>query len=82
MLDDVTGYKPVLIANGAVLAHCNPELIPPNQVLCADDEPELQACLSENQTQALVVRPDRYILATAQTAQELDVLLAKLRVIC
>lgn len=81
-LDDVTGYKPVLIANGTVLAHGNPELKLPCQVLCADDEPELQACLRENQTQALVVRPDRYILATARTSQELDVLLAKLRAIC
>ena len=63
-MDDVTGYHPLLICR-----HSIPEDISLT-VVSAEEEPSLVRCLDDLKTNAVLVRPDRYILATADSVAE------------
>lgn len=77
-LDDVTGYRFVLIADGALLADAS---ISPEDVsragACLIDASRLPAAaeyLRELEVGAVLVRPDRYIFGAARSPQELSTL--------
>lgn len=61
LMDDLIGYKPVLITRSPVQ---NTAGVP---TLNASENPQIMACLDALEVNAALVRPDRYILATANT---------------
>jgi 3-(3-hydroxy-phenyl)propionate hydroxylase len=70
-MDDVCGYAPVLISRRSLQS-------PPRsgmQMLNAADEPVLMPFLNDLGVNAVLVRPDRYILTTAQSDDEIGALL-------
>ena len=74
-MDDVFGYSPVLMIRSPFL-NCNHKISTGLHVILANSEPEVDACLKELDTDAVLVRPDRYVLGTAKTEKELNELLA------
>ena len=56
--------------------NCNHQISTDLHVISANSEPEVEACLEELDTNAVLVRPDRYVLGTAKTEKELNELLA------
>lgn len=71
-LDDLCGYRPLLITR-LDMQRCVEGA--GFDVLLARDEPDVCSCLDELATDAVLVRPDRYILGTANTPDELNALL-------
>ncbi|MGB0505878.1 MAG: bifunctional 3-(3-hydroxy-phenyl)propionate/3-hydroxycinnamic acid hydroxylase [Pikeienuella sp.] len=67
MLDDISGYDPVLI-----LRHKPSSVLPNNTlVLDAETHPNLKIALEALETNALLIRPDKYIAASAITNREI-----------
>ena len=73
-LDDVVGYAPVLLVRDALLAGVGK---PDIATLTAAAEPAIAACLDDLGAGAVLVRPDRYVLALADTPGEVSALLAR-----
>ena len=76
-MDDLCGYRPVMISRASLpAAGCASE--PKSAVgpvfMDAQSEPALDAILSALQVNAVLVRPDRYILATAVSDAEITAL--------
>jgi len=76
--DDLTGYRFVLIADGALLADAR---IAPEDIsragaylIDADHVPASADYLKELEVGAVLVRPDRYIFGAARSGQELQAL--------
>ncbi len=77
LLDDMARYKPILIIEPRLLrehqasanaeTHC--------LVITTQAEPDLQSVLTHHGVDALLIRPDRYILGSANSAVELAELL-------
>ena len=74
LLDDVTGYAPVLLARDALLDTVEKPAI---TTLKAQAEPAVAACLEELGAGAVLVRPDRYVLALADTPQTFSALVSQ-----
>lgn len=77
-LDDKVGYAPVLLARGEVWRQelksaC---LAPSIALLLDDDQPEIAGYLRQLDCAAVLLRPDRYILGTANDGGELSALCA------
>ena len=66
MMDDAVGYAPVLVAEAALL-HGAPEGL---EVVSTDDSFDAQH-LARLDTRAVVLRPDRYILGSADDRNSL-----------
>lgn len=79
-LDDVIGYRPALILRpGSALAPNadQKETLRNTEIaLIEDGSIALQDWFEENKVEAALIRPDRYILGTATTAEELRALIA------
>ncbi len=75
LLDDVVGYKPVLVVRPELWKLCpdNPPI--PCAVLNTVSEPELATCLDALNVSAVLLRPDRYILGGATDIEALETLL-------
>jgi 3-(3-hydroxy-phenyl)propionate hydroxylase len=74
LMDDLIGYAPVLVADaGLVRGYA---VLPGLQLITTDDAFDLSAELAELGVRAAVLRPDRYILATANDLAQLKVMLA------
>ncbi len=65
LMDDLIGYGPVLIARAPVQNAAN---VP---TLTTTENPQIAASLDALDVNAVLVRPDRYILATAKTEQDI-----------
>ena len=72
LLDDVVGFSPALIVRGE-LSRNVPATVP--VVECSDDS-ALAATLAGLDTIALLLRPDRYIAASAKTEGEVEAIAA------
>lgn len=74
LMDDVVGYAPALVADAALARElaAPPEM----QVITTEDAPEIGAELANLGARAALLRPDRYVLATANDIAELEALLA------
>ena len=74
MMDDRIGYSPVLVADAALTRG----LDLPNglRVITTDDAPGVAAELTDLGVRAALLRPDRYVLATANDPAELMAVLA------
>ena len=70
LLDDVIGFNPALIVGGKFPGHVEATV----PVVEAGDSPGLVAALAEFDAAAVLIRPDRYIAATARSAAEIDAL--------
>ena len=79
-LDDRVGYRFAALLRpdfAANLPAATLERLADREVMVvADDAPELQACLRAAGAPAVLVRPDRYVLAAARSVQELHILAA------
>ena len=73
-LDDATGYHPLLITcrSPAAIAANIPSGV---AHFASRDFPSIEKILSEQQLQAVLIRPDKYVQAVAATNTELDALL-------
>ena len=69
-LDDEIGLSPVLILRGDLPVGSTSQPL----VFTAKDHPQLEAALDELDTNAVLVRPDRYIAATAKTDADIEAL--------
>jgi 3-(3-hydroxy-phenyl)propionate hydroxylase len=69
-VDDVVGYKPVLISRFSQLSGERTDI----QVLKTCQEPAIQAILDDHNIDAVLIRPDRYVLATAKGQNEVNAL--------
>ena len=71
-MDDRIGYAPVVVADASLARG----YLPPAGValLTTDDAPDLTGHLETLGTRAVLLRPDRYILGSAETKEELDAL--------
>jgi 3-(3-hydroxy-phenyl)propionate hydroxylase len=78
-MDDLSGYRFVLISDQPLLEQASIDVTQMNKaglhVVLSDDEPAAQAYLADLQTQAVLIRPDRYIFGTCTTAGQLQALL-------
>ena len=75
MMDDVCGYAPILVT--AMPVSTGPAgKASEIKILPAQAEPEILSCLENLGAKAALVRPDRYILGTANTKDELSALLS------
>jgi 3-(3-hydroxy-phenyl)propionate hydroxylase len=72
--DDICGYRPALIARGAMLS-ASRQTRAGDYLIDANSDEALLECLDALQADAVLVRPDRYVLGTATTPVELDKLL-------
>ncbi len=70
LLDDRIGYAPVLIVRRPLPKGARPTMT----VLDADNHPHLATALDKFSTNALLVRPDRYIAAAATSEVDIEVL--------
>ena len=68
LMDDHVGYQSVLLVDDDAISFEPPKGMP---VLRAADEPQIAACLARLQTKAVLVRPDRYVLDSADSAGEM-----------
>ncbi len=77
-LDDRVGYAPALLARGEVwrLEADRRGLAPPVPLLLDDDQPDVADYLGQLGCAAVLLRPDRYILGTANDGDELSALCA------
>lgn len=71
LLDDVVGYKPVLIIEPALWRLWTDTQALPFEVLDSEGQAALQSSLLDHNVSALLVRPDRYILGGAREIEEL-----------
>ena len=76
-LDDHVGYRAVLLANPQLIDHTKQHdgTLSELRVLSTKDEPELRSLVNSLDVQAILLRPDRYILGTAANTAELALLL-------
>ena len=74
-LDDASGYRSVLVSDRAILhaAGLTRETVVAAgaHLVIVDDEPNGAAYVNELSARAVMIRPDRYILGTANSAKEL-----------
>ena len=72
LMDDSIGYAPVLACEASLAQNLisRPDL----PVVTTDDAPDLAAELTAIGARAALLRPDRYVLATANTLEELGLL--------
>ena len=69
LMDDVVGYAPVLVADATLLQGTKlPEGI---AVVSTDDSPDAASQLARFRARAALLRPDRYILGTAEDEDDL-----------
>lgn len=73
-LDDATGHVPLLVIDADLARHADP--IPGIARITTDDVPDAARHLAAFETRAVLLRPDRYILGTADTAADLGALAA------
>ncbi|KRB82217.1 3-(3-hydroxyphenyl)propionate hydroxylase [Sphingomonas sp. Root710] len=76
LMDDAIGYAPVLVADAALLSGLDAE--PGVAVVTTDDAQGVAADLADLGVRAVLLRPDRYILATATDLAGLKAMLATL----
>ncbi len=69
LMDDEIGYQPVLIVDGEMVDRPLPDGL---RVIAVDDEPALKPILADMEANAVLVRPDRYVLGSAPTRDALD----------
>ena len=74
LMDDVIGYAPVVVADAALVG--DSDAIAGFRLITTDDAPQLHAELDGIGVRAALLRPDRYILATANDLTQLKDLLA------
>ena len=75
-MDDVTGHAPILVTEPSLVADLH---VPAGVALVTTEEaPDAAAHLARFSTRAALLRPDRYVFGTAETAEELADLLAAL----
>lgn len=72
LLDDVIGFNPALIVRGKLPGH----IVATVPVVEVEDSPGLVAALAEFDANAALIRPDRYIAATARSNAEIEALAA------
>jgi len=71
-MDDVTGYAPVVVADAALAqGYLSPAGV---ALLTTQDAPDAAKHLEAFGTLAVLLRPDRYILGSAETAEALNTL--------
>ncbi len=75
LMDDASGYSPVLLIKEDINSY-NLNLPTGLIVISSESEKEVTACLQNMGTDAVLIRPDRYILGTAKTKEELNDLLS------
>jgi 3-(3-hydroxy-phenyl)propionate hydroxylase len=69
MMDDAVGYAPVLVAEAALL---HGAVLPEGlEVVSTDDSPDAKAHLARLDTRAVMLRPDRFILGSADDQNSL-----------
>lgn len=73
LMDDVCGYAPVLLVRDSLFGEIDNW---PAPVLTTSAEPTVAACLDDLQTDAVLVRPDRYVLGLASGRDEMKALLS------
>ncbi len=84
-LDDMARYKAILIIESQLLLeHLQSDATtePDCLVITTQDEPELQSVLTHYSVDAILIRPDRYILGSATNSVELAELLNRASAIC
>lgn len=74
LMDELIGYAPVLVADAALVRGL--DAMPGLRVITTDDAPGIRAELAKLGVGAALLRPDRYILATANDLSQLKVVLA------
>ena len=74
-MDDASGYSPVLLIKEDINSY-NLNLPSGLIVISSESEKEVSACLKYMGTDAVLIRPDRYILGTANTKEQLNNLLS------
>lgn len=70
LMDDVVGYAPVLVGEASLLTRTT--ALPGIACVTTEDAPEASAALAEFGVRAALLRPDRYILATANNERDLQ----------
>ena len=75
LMDDVIGYSPALLIKEDIKFY-NLNLPTGLIVISSESEKEVSACLQYMGTEAVLIRPDRYILGTAKTKEDLNNLLS------
>ena len=74
LMDDLIGYAPVLLADADLVRGLS--AVPRFRVITTDDAPGIGAELTTMGVRAALLRPDRYILATANNLIQLKAALA------
>jgi 3-(3-hydroxy-phenyl)propionate hydroxylase len=74
LTDDLVGYAPVLVADAALVRGL--DTTPSFRQITTDDAPGIRAELADLGVRAALLRPDRYILATANDLTQLKAVLA------
>jgi 3-(3-hydroxy-phenyl)propionate hydroxylase len=74
LMDNVIGYAPVLVTDAALPEGL--DVKPDLRVVTADDAPGVATELATLGVRAALLRPDRYIMATANDPVELGAILA------
>ncbi|MDB4224508.1 bifunctional 3-(3-hydroxy-phenyl)propionate/3-hydroxycinnamic acid hydroxylase [Granulosicoccus sp.] len=76
LVDDVVGYKPMLIVEPALWGLYSDKRTLPFVVLYSEGQAGLQDCLDVHEVSSVLVRPDRYILGGARNINELESLIS------
>ena len=74
LMDDLLGYAPVLVIEASFMNELDSR--PGIQVITTNDAPDLHQLLSALGVRAALLRPDRYILSTADRADQLKAIMA------
>ncbi len=73
LIDDRVGYAPVVLVEEALLEeYVVPSGTTSPRLISSKEDSSIESLLADLQTRAIYVRPDRYILGTASTWEELD----------
>ncbi|MCW2995509.1 MAG: bifunctional 3-(3-hydroxy-phenyl)propionate/3-hydroxycinnamic acid hydroxylase [Conexibacter sp.] len=81
LLDDVVGLRFAIVDPAGLLAAAGPEVAEQaarlGAVCVTDPGPVVRRWLADHDARAVVIRPDRYVLGVAATAEELAAVLAR-----